>query len=204
VRLSAHANILLASANGNIFRPPLATGREPKRDMPTLDDLHVAMGRFLTESSIVENGMFAIFAMSQRERSSDDVFSDFMDKTFGDKIKAFKNVCNAHPFGDTHRAILNEVYDELDALLPKRNFIVHGTTLEAGNHKIPSQPYRIGKRKGQADRLMQAISDDLVGPHVFTTDSISKVTGEFAQTKYKLQRVVTDMVRFLPPLNMSS
>src|SRR4051812_37868681 len=126
-------------------------------DMPTLDDLQVAMGRFLTESSMVENAMLAIFAACQRERSSDDVFRDFMGETFGGMIKAFKNVCNAHPFGDTHRAILNEVYEEPDdALLPKRNFIVHGTTLGYGNDKIPWQPYRIGN----ADWLRQAIADD--------------------------------------------
>jgi hypothetical protein len=59
-----------------------------KRQMPTLNDLHTAMGRFLTESSHVENLMLALVSVAQRNRTMEEAFIDFMGKTFGGKIRA--------------------------------------------------------------------------------------------------------------------
>jgi hypothetical protein len=56
--------------------------------MPTLNDLHTAMGRFLTESSHVENLMLALVSVAQRNRTMEEAFIDFMGKTFGGKIRA--------------------------------------------------------------------------------------------------------------------
>ena len=107
--------------------------------MRTLDDLHFAMGDFLTESSHVENMMLALVTACQRNREMDDVFVEFMGKTFGQKIGSFI-MCQAHQFSDAHQRILKDVCDDLDKLLPKRNFIVHGTTYQIGKGTIQHSP----------------------------------------------------------------
>ena len=89
--------------------------------MTALDDLHREMGRFLTESSHLENLMMLYVAVTT-QRSFPDVIVDFMGKPFGDKIKDFKKVHKAHAFSDEHRKILEEVYSELDLLLPQAKF----------------------------------------------------------------------------------
>jgi hypothetical protein len=73
--------------------------------MPTLNDLHLAMGEFLTESSQVENMMLALVTVCRGDRPMDEVFVDFMGKTFGQKIAAFKAVVGrvASPWRRLHQ-----------------------------------------------------------------------------------------------------
>jgi|SRR5215475_7543198 len=94
--------------------------------MATLDDLHLAMGCFLTESSQAENVMFSIYHVCAPSGSLDGLFNEFMDQTLGTNIRMVKAASNGYPFCDEHRVILVDAYSDLDALLPKRNFIVHG------------------------------------------------------------------------------
>jgi hypothetical protein len=61
---------------------------------------------------------------------------------------------------------------ERDALLPKQNFIVHGSMYQMGKDNKPAQPFRIGKRKGDHAFMNEAIANDFTGPHVFTADCI--------------------------------
>jgi hypothetical protein len=162
--------------------------------MATLDDLHLAMGRFLTESSHVENIMLSLYYVSDPNRSFDRLVGEFLDQTFGTKIRMFKDACNAYPFCDEHRAILVDAYSDLDALLPKRNFIVHGSTYRMGKSDKPAQPYRIGKRKGDREFMNEVMASDFTAPHVFTVDGIDKVTEEFLALRSKLAKVVVDVV----------
>ena len=165
--------------------------------MTTLDDLHLAMGRFLTESSHVENMMLALYSVANQRRSLEQSFNEFMDKTFGGKIKRFKTACGAYPFSEKHRAILNEVYTDLEALLPKRNFIVHGITYQIGTATKPAEAYRIGKRKGDHDFMGEAMANNLLGAHVYTAAGIATVTEEFVTLREKLARVAIDVMRAL-------
>jgi len=164
--------------------------------MATFDDLHLAMGRFLTESSHVENVMFSLYYVCTPNQSIDRRY-EFMDETFGRKITIFKAACNAHPFSDEHRAILTDAYNDLDVLLPKRNFIVHGSTHHIGLSDKPPQPYRIGKRKGDYNFLNNAILNDFTDPHVFTIERINKVTEQFIALGSKLATVATEMMMAL-------
>ena len=77
----------------------------------------------------------------------EEVFSEFMDKTMGGKIIEFKRVCNSYPFTERQRAILNEINTELDRLVQKRNWIVHGTTYQLGKNDDDAQPYRESERR---------------------------------------------------------
>src|SRR5215470_10332119 len=107
--------------------------------MPTLNDLHLAMGEFLTESSQVENMMFALVTVCRDDQPIQDLFVEWMLKTFGDKIHTFKTSCRNREFTDAHRKILDDVGVELERLLPKRNLIVHGTTYQLGKDGTPPQ-----------------------------------------------------------------
>jgi hypothetical protein len=155
------------------------------------------MGRFLTESSHVENIMLSLHYVCTPARSLEKQFNEFMDMTFGGKITKFKAACDAYPFSGEHCAILQDAYGDLDALLPKRNFIVHGSTYQMGKDNKPPQPHRIGKRKGDFDFMNEAVANDFTGPHVFTAEGIDKVTEEFLALRGKLAKVVVDVVTAL-------
>jgi hypothetical protein len=161
----------------------------------TLDDLHLAMGRFLTESSEVEGMMGSLVQLGRGNRTMEETFIDYMGKTFGQKISAFKDACDAHAFSDAHRAILNEVYIALDELLPKRNFIVHGHTYQLGAlENVPAQPYRIGMQRGDGDFLSKAIANGKCeGPHVFTAAGVAAVSEEFLAVRAKLGAVSVEV-----------
>lgn len=161
--------------------------------MPTLDDLHLAMGKFLTESSEVENMMLSLVIACQLNRDMHDVFVEFMGKTFGGKIDSFKAACRTHPFTDAHRTTLLEVNKELDKLLPKRNFIVHGTTYQIGRGDIPTQPYRIGMTRGDRYSMREVIEQNFNVPQAFTTDKIKSTTAEFVAVRATLADVVLEV-----------
>jgi hypothetical protein len=161
-------------------------------EMPTLNDLHLAMGEFLTESSQVENMMLALVMVCRDDRPRDDVFVGFMEKTFGDKIKIFKARCRTRNFTDAHRKILDDVEVELAGLLLKRNLIVHGTTYQLGKDGIPPQPYRIGMTKAGAF-LNEAIAD-LDAPHVFTVHRIKETTAKFVAMRARLGIVTNEVM----------
>jgi hypothetical protein len=99
--------------------------------------------------------MLTLVIVCQQRRPIEKVFVDFMGKTFGQKIAEFKRVCTAYPFPEEHRTILADAYAQLDILLPKCNFIVHGTTYQIGKDSIPAQPYRIGTTKGDFDNAVR-------------------------------------------------
>ena len=162
--------------------------------MTTLKDLHCAMGEFLTESSQVENVMLAVVIVCQRDRPLEEVFVDFMRKTFGDKIKEFKRVCNAFQFTDEQRAIL-DAYADLDILLPKRNFIVHGTTYQIGKESLPAQPYRIGITKGDFDYMNRAIAQDFTVPHAFSVEKLAAVTADCVALRRKIATVSNELMQ---------
>jgi hypothetical protein len=169
--------------------------------MATLDDLHLAMGRCLTESSHAESVMFSLYYVCNPNRSLEQLFNKFMDQTFGTKIEMFQKACEAYAFCDEHRAILTDACNDLNALLPKRNFIVHGSTYQIGLSDRPPQPYRIGKRKGHYGFLNDAVLNDFADPHVFTVERINKVTEEFVALGGKLGKVATEMMALVSKSN---
>jgi hypothetical protein len=151
------------------------------------------MGEFLTESSQVENMMLALVTVYRDDRPTDEVFVEFMNKTFGQKIATFKASYRNRDFNDAHRKILDDVEVELDRLLPKRNLIVHGTTYQLGKHGTPPQPYRIGMTKA-GEFMNEAIKQDFDAPHVFTVDRIKETTAKFVAVRANLGIVTTEVM----------
>jgi hypothetical protein len=163
------------------------------RDMPNLNDLHLAMGEFLTESSHVENMMLGLVQVCRGNRPMNEMFVKFIRETFGVKIKIFKARCRTRKFTNAHRRILDDVEAELDRLLPKRNLIVHGTTCVVGRDGIPPQPYRIGMTKA-GQFMNEAIKQNFDASNVFTVDRIKETTAKFVAVRENLGIVAKDVM----------
>jgi hypothetical protein len=146
--------------------------------MSSLGELHSAMGEFLTESSRVENLMLSLLIACRRDRGLEDIFTDFMSKTFGSKIVEFKRACRAYNFSPSQQQMLDSIYADLDTLLPKRNDIVHGETFEIGKDNASVQAYRIGITKGDFNYLNKFVNAGLDVPHAFSTERIKRTTAE--------------------------
>lgn len=164
--------------------------------MAVIDDLHHALGEFLTASSRVENIMLGIIIACQPHRTKENLFREFSKKTFGPKIRLFKKVCDAFKFSQDDRAILDEAYTDLDQLLPKRNHLVHGETLTFGVDSASAKPYRVGTTKGNVKCLNEAVIDP-GAPHVFAVERVQEINGECNRLRGKLVPVASKLSREL-------
>jgi hypothetical protein len=153
------------------------------------------MGEFLTESSQLEDLMLNVYIYCHPDRPIGDSFNEFADQTFGGKIAKFKKACGDFPLSQEHQAILREVYPKIDALLAKRNYIVHGLTREGDNE----EPYRMGKKRGDLDFISRVFEGDLSGENVFTVARIDEATDEFFSVRSQLEEVADVVMTSLKP-----
>ena len=140
--------------------------------MHTKDDLHRALGEFLTVSARVENGMFVPIWICEG-KDLEIIFEKFSQKTFGCKIKHFKRAIKNYSFDALHRRELEGITPMLDELLPTRNNLIHGETYEFGSGGELPVPYRIGVTKKDFDYLNKAFADKS-SPHTFDVPRIEK------------------------------
>ena len=96
--------------------------------MQTLDDMHKALGEFLTECGRVEFTML-LFVDVISEAPIERLFDEYSPQTFGGKIKWFRKWCEFSGVPEGKEKLVEEVYHQLDALLIKRNYLVHGETV---------------------------------------------------------------------------
>jgi hypothetical protein len=125
--------------------------RRVRRAQSPLDQMHRALGEFLTECGPLEFLMI-LFADYISEPGIEAIFAD-LSGPFGPKLKAFKAWCDHSGVSKEDRPILDHVYKKLDELLPKRNFLIHGETHEAIVKGRPKQAYRVGITKKDPDYL---------------------------------------------------
>lgn len=78
------------------------------------------------------------------EAPIEHLFDECSHLSFGPKIEWFKKWCEFGAVSKERRPILDRVYKNLDELLPKRNFLVHGETWEGSFKGRPRQAYRVG------------------------------------------------------------
>jgi hypothetical protein len=162
-----------------------------------LNELHLAMGEFLTECAHLENIILSLgLACQTQSRSFDAIHLQFLDLTFGQKISTLKKLCSEHTFLDDHKPHIEKGLSQLDALLPKRNFIVHGTTFEIGRGEEPIVAYRIGARKKNIDYMNDFISNPSVA-HSFTAEQVRKATQECMECRAELAAVVVAIFNLL-------
>jgi hypothetical protein len=137
-----------------------------------LDEMHRALGEFLTECGRVEF-LMVIFADHISDASIEAIFHD-LSGPFGPKIASFKQWCDFSGVSEEQKPILDRVYKNLGGLLPKRNFLVHGETHEVtGGGR--SQPYRIGINKKDMDYLDEFERGER-GKNVFDMQQVKAAT----------------------------
>jgi hypothetical protein len=140
---------------------------------PTLEDMHMALGRFLTECGRVEFTML-LFVDIISDAPIERLFDEYSPKTFGRKIKWFREWCELSGVPDDKKELLENVYQQLDELLPKRNYLVHGETWEGTFNGQPNQPYRVGVIKDNLDYLDKFDRGEH-GENVFSLEQVREV-----------------------------
>jgi hypothetical protein len=123
--------------------------------MSPVDGMNLALGEFLTEMGRVEFRMllFVDALGGLEDPPLEALFDEYSGKPFGPKVEWFKKYCNHYVLLDEQKEALKKVYKELDELLQKRNFIVHGETWEGAFKDRPRQHYRVGLVKKKLEYL---------------------------------------------------
>jgi hypothetical protein len=117
-----------------------------------LDEMHQALGEFLTEMGRVEFRMLLLMDLIN-EAPIEALFGEYSGNPFGTKIRIFKKWCDFGGVPDEQKRTLQKVYKDLGELHSKRNFIVHGETWEGTFKGKSRQPYRVGLVEGNLEYL---------------------------------------------------
>jgi hypothetical protein len=128
--------------------------------------MHQALGEFLTEMGRVEFRMLLLMDLIN-EAPIEALFDEYSGNPFGTKIKTFKKWCDFGGVPDEQKAALQKVYNDLDELLPKRNFLVHGETWErlVAMHVLATAPRsRRASSRSILSAFSQALSSSKVEP----------------------------------------
>jgi hypothetical protein len=166
----------------------------------TIDDLHRALGEFLSACSRIENLMFGfIWACDGKGRGLEDVFKEFSSLTFGPKITQFKKTCGEYPFSELRRAELATITLKLEDLLPKRNSLVHGETYEVGFNGDLAAPYRIGVSKKDFDYLNKFVAnkDNKDSEHAFDVPRIQETCGQCREIHKQMGEITNELITAL-------
>jgi len=140
----------------------------------SLNEMHQALGEFLTECGRVEFTMI-LFVDFISEAPIEHLFDEYSGKPFGPKIEWFKKWCEFSGVSEEKWPTLNKVFKELDELLPKRNFLVHGETWEGTFKGQPPQPYRVGVIRKNLQYLDEFDRGEH-GDNVFSVEQVRAVT----------------------------
>lgn len=166
--------------------------------MPTIkDELHLAMGEFLTECSNLENAIISLLMFAQPYRDFDDVHREMLNKTFGEKLKKFKEISRDCQFKSNHRATIEEAIVSLDNLITRRNLIIHGTTFEVEFGKKEPKAYRVGAPKGNVDYMNQFLRKAANVEHSFSPDQVKQASAECERLAAMLGPIVADLLKQL-------
>ena len=136
--------------------------------------MHKALGEFLTECGRVEFTML-LFVDLISEAPIEHLFDECSGIPFGPKIEWFKKWCEFCGVTDEKRPTLNNVYEDLDQLLPKRNFLVHGETWEGAFKGQARQRYRVGLIKRNLEYLDEFDRGER-GDNVFNVEQVRAAT----------------------------
>jgi len=150
--------------------------------------MNKAMGEFLTAQGRVELTMILLLMMIRHE-DYEWIFDEMSNRTFGRKIEFFKEyTSDDDDFSPENLVLRDQIYKDLDTLLPQRNSIVHGETYEDEFKGRPKQPYRVGVIKKNIQYL-EDYSMDKHGPNVFSVKQVQDATAVANQTWRNINRI---------------
>lgn len=115
---------------------------------------------------------------SQNRRYFEEIYREMLNETFGTRLREFKKAVAAHNFSIEHRSILDAAIVALDDLLPRRNMIVHGVTMEVGFRDEEPKSYRIGAPRGNLDYLNEFLQGAAKVEHAFTAEKIREAVAD--------------------------
>jgi hypothetical protein len=154
-----------------------------------LDEMNQALGEFLTEMGRVEFTMLMVVALVS-DPDVDILFDEYAGKTFGGKIKWFKDCCTDYDenFSDANKRLLQKVYKDLSELLPKRNSLVHGETYEENFVGVGKQAYRVGVEKDNIQYLEEFSRGERKGT-IFDVQRVREATKLCARIRADLNAI---------------
>ncbi|MDA9512065.1 hypothetical protein XI04_03105 [Bradyrhizobium sp. CCBAU 11430] len=162
-----------------------------------LDELHQAMGEFLTECSNLENVLITMMMFCQNKRHFTEVYLDMLNETFGTRIKEFKKSIQSYAFSPEHRAALDTATQALDDLLPRRNMIVHGSTYQVGFAGAPPEAYRVGIPKGDPDFLNEFMKQSGNVEHSFPVARVRQATADCKSISAMITPITNHLVQLV-------
>jgi hypothetical protein len=157
----------------------------------SVDAMHEALGEFLTEMGRLEFQMLLLMDFLN-EAPIEALFAETTGKPFGEKIRSFKAWCDLS-VPAAQEAALRGIYKDLDALLPTRNFIVHGETREGKFEGKPRQIYRVGLVKNNLEYLDEFDRGEH-GPNVFNVSQVKSAS----QSCRKILKAIADLRSSFP------
>jgi hypothetical protein len=122
------------------------------------DAMHQALGEFLTEMGRVEFQMLLL--MDFLNEAPLGTIRRNHGKPFGEKIKSFKTWCDFGGVPDAQQPALQAICEDLDDLLPKRNFLVHADS-SARRSQVrltESKALSLGMPDASAARILSSAS----------------------------------------------
>jgi hypothetical protein len=154
-------------------------------------------GQFLTECSNLENMLITMMMFSQNNKHFQEVHLEMLNETFGVRIREFKKAAASYTFSQEHRAAIDSVSVRLDKLLPKRNYIVHGVTMEIELGDAPSIVYRIGIPKGNLEYMNEFLAQGGKADNAFTAEHVRQSTIECSSIATQLGPVLNHLMNEL-------
>lgn len=142
--------------------------------LSSTDAIHQALGEFLTEMGRLEFRMLLLMDFLN-EAPIEALFAETTGKPFGEKIRSFKTWCNLGGVPDAQKPALQEIYKNLDELLAKRNYLIHGETREGAFKGMPTQAYRVGLVKDNLEYLDEFDRGEH-GPNIFDVSQVQAVS----------------------------
>jgi hypothetical protein len=153
-----------------------------------IDQMNKAMGEFLTAQGRVELTMILLLMMI-RDEDYEWLFDEMSKRTFGQKIVFFKlYTSDDEAFSLENLFLRDQIFKDLDELLPRRNSIVHGETYEDEIGGRPKQPYRVGVIKKNV-RYLEDYSMAKQGPNVFTIQQVRDATALCNRTWKSINKI---------------
>jgi hypothetical protein len=138
--------------------------------------MNQALGEFLTAMGRVEFTMLMVVDLVS-DAGIEALFDEYAGKTFGGKIKWFKEwcaFCDEH-FSDANRTRLRTAYKDLDELLPMRNSLVHGETYQEDLSGTGKKTYRVGVEKDNLEYLEEFSRGEKKGT-IFSVQQVREAT----------------------------
>ena len=162
--------------------------RGKKRSKHALGQMNKAMGEFLTAQGRVELTMLLLLMMI-RDEDYEWLFDEISKRTFRQKIEFFKLYTgDDEQFSPDNLILRDQIYKDLDTLLPQRNSIVHGETYEDQFKGRQKQPYRVGVIKKNI-KYLEDYSMDKHGPNVFSVKQEQDATALANQIWRNINRI---------------